>query len=500
MDVQGLVRRVVVAVTAGTLATTGVAITTAPGSAAMPTVDILLLGDSYSAGNGAVVSGSRQEFGPADCVRSKLNWIERYAAGLREQGYTVNVDNHACSGGETRDFVLPRVMDTQNKTQFPLPSGVTTKDQATTWVRQQDPCNTRTFPNEEFWTYEVTGFTAGVAFAYDCTRKLRPQASFVTPETDLVFYTMGGNDVGFTSMVTECFVLKRATQCKAAIADARAEFPNVEGRLAAALDLMRAKGLRADARVVHLGYPYLQMDNDYTIPDTPAPYPAGDEIRALEDEGHVALAAAAATDNVTHPGQVIFRDGVRAAFAGHEPDAGLGNPARWVHQAFDPQASAINDWYHPNALGQQAYADLLLTGGLYGATPNVPGTTPTTTPTPTPTPTPAPPTTTPPRPRKVIFAVAPMSKRLPARRAFKLLAHVRLTDGVSPLGVVKVRVKGERKVIARKRVDGSTGELFKIKVKKGLRPGKLKLRVIYRDRTSKPIKRTVRVRMLPAGR
>ncbi|HZD24167.1 MAG TPA: GDSL-type esterase/lipase family protein [Acidimicrobiia bacterium] len=105
-------------------------------------VEVVLLGDSYSAGNGAgdyVSDGS-------DCHRSWSNWAQRYLAKLRGDGHEVAaLDNQACSG-DTTDEVL---------------NGV---------------------PGER-----------------------PPQIDAVDDSTDLVLLTIGGNEVGFTPIVLSCF-------------------------------------------------------------------------------------------------------------------------------------------------------------------------------------------------------------------------------------------------------------------------------------------------------
>ena len=172
---------------------------------------MLVIGDSYSAGNGA----SGTTYGPADCYRNTTHWGERYAAGLREQGYAVTLTNHACSGGRTPDVHTPRPMDTQSE---PDDAGAGRRDDdgpGRRPPRRHRPVQHRAFPAEEFWTYRATSVLAGT-IVYDCTRTLRPQADFVTPETDLVVFTMGGNDAGFSTIVQGCFVVATRTAARAA--------------------------------------------------------------------------------------------------------------------------------------------------------------------------------------------------------------------------------------------------------------------------------------------
>jgi lysophospholipase L1-like esterase len=104
---------------AGLLVPSAAALGTAP-SAAMsmsgeapapaPTPDkplrVLLLGDSFSAGNGARdFAGQRDYAGPEGCLRSPSNWASQYVEMLRGDGYNVLLENHACSGAVTRDVL-----------------------------------------------------------------------------------------------------------------------------------------------------------------------------------------------------------------------------------------------------------------------------------------------------------------------------------------------------------------------------------------------------------
>jgi lysophospholipase L1-like esterase len=330
-------------------------------------IDILVLGDSYSAGNGATDDqGVEQTYGPDGCRRSRVNWSEKYAAALRASGHSVRLVNHACSGGVTADITSPRVMDTASKVEA-TPAGVSTTAQADASLARRDPCNTHAFPNEEFWTYRATSASPAIV-AYDCTRNLRPQSQFVNSDVDLVLFTMGGNDAGFSSIVQNCFVpgVRTSSGCKAKVDAARALLPQIRQRLLTDVAAIRAHGLRNDAKMVQLGYPWLQKDNGFTLSDPPG-YAAGDEVRALVSQGNAAIKAIVPAVNAGHPGQLTFLTGVPEKFSGHEPDATtpVGNAARWVNQVGD--GSAVEVWYHPNRFGHAAYAQLLEAHGTFGA-------------------------------------------------------------------------------------------------------------------------------------
>ena len=468
--------------TALALAVAALSVPAAPAApaAAGQTLDVLVVGDSYSAGNGATGT----TYGPADCYRNTTHWSERYAAGLRAQGVTVNLANHACSGGRTPDVHTPRAMDTQTGRVTPTPAGVTTTDQADAHLRSTDPCNTRTFPAEEFWTYRATAVNVAT-ITYDCTRTLRPQADFVTADTDLVVFTMGGNDAGFSTIVQGCFVLgtRSAAACRAAVDTARARIPAIKQGLLADVAALRARGLREDAKIVQLGYPWLQVDNGFTLTDLSGSYPAGDAVRSLITDATAELATVPAAANVDHPGQMSFVGGVTTKFSGHEPDAQLSNPQTWIHQAFS--GADTNIWYHPNDLGQIAYSELLLAGGTYGAGT---GTPPTTTPT-TPTTSAA---------LKATLRVRPTERRFERSEPVTLRIRVRRSDGTTPRGRVVARRAQRGKVLEAKRLRESADGRLRLRVR-GLGGGRSRLVVTYRDRRAPTVRQRVVVRVSRAS-
>ena len=425
-------------------------------------LNIVLLGDSYSAGNGATNdAGQAETYGPTNCYRSRVNWTEKYAVLMRTEGRTVTVENHACSGGKAPDVISPRVMDTASDST-PTPAGVTTLEQADAYLVEKDFCNTRAFPDEEFWTYKATSVDAS-SIDYDCTRKLRPQADFITPETDLVLFTMGGNDAGFSNIVTQCFILKSGSGCKGAIDTARAKLPEIKQLLLDDVAGIRAAGLREDAKIVQLGYPYLQVDNDYMALGLP-PYAAGDEVRKLIDDGTVALAGVATDANVGHPDQMTFVPGIKEAFAGHEPDATTpaGNTDRWVNQTGDGTNTSL--WYHPNGAGQTAYSKVLFEGRDYGATPAAAET-------------PDEPEEPAEEPATTSFKAKPVKREFAARKAVRIRTTVTVSDGSRPSGRVLVR-SGGKKTVATSKVAPSGRNILRIK---GLRPGSHRIKSVYID-------------------
>lgn len=66
---------------------------------------VVLLGDSYSAGNGARdTNGASHFFGPEGCFRSRDGWAQQYVDHLSATGFNVTFVNGACSGAVMADI------------------------------------------------------------------------------------------------------------------------------------------------------------------------------------------------------------------------------------------------------------------------------------------------------------------------------------------------------------------------------------------------------------
>lgn len=197
--------------------------------------------------------------------------------------------------------------------------------------------------------------------SYSCTRTIKAQANFVGPQTDLVMFSIGGNDLEFKNVVESCFALfaKDRNKCENAINYARKHLLTVKDNIYKVLKRLRANGLRKDAKIVIAGYPLLATASDYSFGGWPfsTAYYAAYEIRDLGRRGNAMLAQLVAEDNKLHPGQVIFINDIPLRFEGHEPDPSSKhkNPNRWLNEFMEPSTD-VNEWYHPNTTGHREYA------------------------------------------------------------------------------------------------------------------------------------------------
>lgn len=162
---------------------------------------------------------------------------------------------------------------------------------------------------------------------------IRNQLGTLGAGTRLVSITVGGNDDGFTDVMTTC-VLNTTDACLNRIGAARSYAGNVlPGRLDAVYDAIRAKA--PYAHVVVVGYPrFYRLGQARCV--------------GLSEAKRTALNAAADTlDSVIEKRAVdhgfAFAD-VRGAFGGHE----LCSGTTWLHSV----TLTVFESYHPTAVGQ----------------------------------------------------------------------------------------------------------------------------------------------------
>ena len=166
------------------------------------------LGDSFSSGNGA------GNYTDRTCWRSRDNYGARVA---RSHGATYT--NVACSGGVIDDIFSPRELGsaTWRTRTYEVPVG--TVNARARWLKQAKADRLCGTPAQKDYSYEYSvRSSASLGSLYTATVRCqlvaRPQIDAVTRQTDAVFLTIGGNDIGFTSIVTNCLVLREASSCK----------------------------------------------------------------------------------------------------------------------------------------------------------------------------------------------------------------------------------------------------------------------------------------------
>ncbi len=174
---------------------------------------------------------------------------------------------------------------------------------------------------------------------------LSRQIVAVTADTDYVSLTIGGNDVGFASVITSCALPGWMSDCFGKISTAqsilRTQLPS---RLDAVYGGIRSRAPQATVAVA--GYPLLFNGTDCNL----ATFFSGEEMRQLNASTHelntlVSQRAAAAGHR--------FVD-VRSTFAGHA----WCDAEEWINGLSVP----VVESYHPNRPGNQGYAGAVSAG------------------------------------------------------------------------------------------------------------------------------------------
>ncbi len=333
---------------------------------------VVLLGNSYAAGNGARNAGGGRNYeGPKGCYRSPTNWASQYVGRLRLQGFAVTFVNRACSGGVIADYTSQRSMGSESVFRFDPrdtpPSQVVSNALG-------DECKSD-FPGDEFYTaeYEFYDEFLGGHFV-ECRRFMFPQINAVGEDTDLVLMTGGGNDVNFAEIIKQCFapVLRDPGDCRDNVTAAMRDIDLVRTRLIDALAAVRAAA-RPDTKVVLVGYPFLANNDDFELvfrrlgifweSDR---YAAAREVRELGRQGDTAQAAAVDAANAAAGEDFATFVNIKELFTGHEPkpELGTGNPDRWISEI---ENRILIENYHYNAEGHFQLGRYLATFGAFGA-------------------------------------------------------------------------------------------------------------------------------------
>ena len=324
-------------------------------------LNVTVLGDSYSAGNGA----NGYEYGPGECHRNSNNWAEIYKRWLSGNGLAITLINRACSGAKTGDFFKDKEAGSTMKTISGDPDKLATNKQIMKYLEDKDVCNVK--PNNELKvSYSITSNVVGSRrgerqrrIGVRCNYMIRRQLDNVNTSTDMVMMTIGGNDLGFDDIIKSCFAaaLRSVSDCQSKINEARGQFDKLEDKLGSVLSSLNSR-LRPDAKIVLLGYPLLALNNNESL----SGFPVAKEVRKLGLEGNSRQKKIVNAYNKSiGQEKVIFIDNIPQRFSGHEPDASIfrKNHDRWIHEFFEPSAFNMNSWYHPNFLGHSSYMSAL---------------------------------------------------------------------------------------------------------------------------------------------
>jgi lysophospholipase L1-like esterase len=162
------------------------------------------------------------------------------------------------------------------------------------------------------------------------------QLSALSSRTTLVSITVGGNDVGFTTVMATC-VLLPTSSCLSAVSAAETLVANVlPGSLTTTLQAIRQDA--PNARIVVLGYP-----DFYDLSKSSSCIGLSTADRTALNQGANEVDSALATA-AAHNGDTFA--GVQGAFAAHE----LCDSGSWLHSV---DIFSLGSSYHPTASGQE---------------------------------------------------------------------------------------------------------------------------------------------------
>jgi lysophospholipase L1-like esterase len=187
---------------------------------------------------------------------------------------------------------------------------------------------------------------------------LAEQVGSLSGDTDYVTITIGGNDIGFTQVLTECAKPFWWGDCDGAIDQARALTTGVlPGRLDAVYSAVTNGAPRA--RFVVAGYPRIFNGQDCNALTFFSP----------AEETRLNSAADLLSSTIAHRATAhgaTYVD-VRSAFTGHA----VCDDTEWINGLSWP----VDESYHPNRAGNVAYANLIgprLTGQTVRVAPAKP--------------------------------------------------------------------------------------------------------------------------------
>ena len=168
---------------------------------------------------------------------------------------------------------------------------------------------------------------------------LNNQVSSLTADTRWVTITIGGNDAGFSDVITECAFPSWASDCNGAIDQAQAYINNtLPGRLNLVYDAIRSRS--PNATVIVLGYPRLFMGVDCNG----GTWFSSSEMTRLNQTADM-LRDRTRTQVSTEGTNFVFRDAI-PPFVGHA----VCDDVEWLNGLSNP----VGESYHPNRTGHRS--------------------------------------------------------------------------------------------------------------------------------------------------
>jgi lysophospholipase L1-like esterase len=173
-----------------------------------------------------------------------------------------------------------------------------------------------------------------------------PQLEAVTPDTDVITISIGGNDNQYVpQLFTSCYSLQNSeAACRKAVRSSATALAHTEANIVGALEAIKEKA--PDALVVMVNYLRIMPDSGTCDPDV-VRIASDDLSAAAEAEDRLAVVMKAAADKAG----VSFVD-MRKRSKGH--DACAGDDKAWVSGATAKPGDGT--FLHPRAKGAEAVA------------------------------------------------------------------------------------------------------------------------------------------------
>lgn len=346
----------------------GLAATLPTAAHADQNVNIAIVGDSFTSGNGV---GSYTD--ELDCYQSTKNFGHVLASSLQRKGHSVNVKDYSCSGSKWRHIASSRYRS--SKQTRTVPSSVAgNKEAAKKHLEKAGACKAGTPGQTKTSSVKVTGFSGNTA-KYSCSGSINPMAQAANANTDIVVLTMGLNDIGYGALVKGCMLDGTSTaQCNSAVKTGAGKVNALKDHTSKGLNNLYSQGkLGKNTRVVLVGVPMLATDSTAK----------GQALRGLSNKINDAQIAGVKAFNAKSGRNVTYLD-TRGLFAGHEVDLreGKTNPSGWVTDHGQP-GNRKAEWFHPNRTGHAKIGAKLASMNLASGPVAKPQPEPTPEPTPT---------------------------------------------------------------------------------------------------------------------
>lgn len=277
-------------------------------------LNVVLLGDSYSSGNGA---GSYDR-GKKEAYRSSVNWAQNYVSSLNAQGVHTTFKNLAHSGHKTTHLLEKggQIDNVPSNTDLVM---LTIGGNDIDFGQIVKKCFTAVLRDPTSCQKYVDAAQEGLDGVIDQTEKIFARLSErLKPGAEVVL-------VGYPLLSTT-----------------------------------------RDYRLVRcISYSAHKRCSSYVT------YDAGAKVRALGQTATHAQQALVDKWNTANSMKVTYVDSIMDAFAGHEPDPALHkrNDYRWVNEFTETEGDLgtdgktrgrpslnWNNWYHPNILGHKMIA------------------------------------------------------------------------------------------------------------------------------------------------